>query len=155
MPRCEEWKTTGSSWLFPVPWAFRSLLNFIDETYDSKKYPIFVTENGLSSRDDDFGGGNGTDLEPNLNDQFRVDFYNEYIGQMQRAINEDGVNVEAYTAWSLMDNFEWARGYTERFGLHWVNYTDPNRNGVFIKISFTYIGNLSRCFPAYQFFKRV
>ena len=132
MPRCEEWKTTGSSWLFPVPWAFRSLLNFIDETYDSEKYPIFVTENGLSSRDNDFGGTNGTDQDPNLNDQFRVDFYNEYIGQMERAINEDGVNVEAYTAWSLMDNFEWARGYTERFGLHWVNYTDPNRNGVFI-----------------------
>ena len=49
--------------------------------------------------------------------------YLEYIGQMQRAINEDGVTVQAYTAWSLMDNFEWARGYTERFGLHWTNYT--------------------------------
>ena len=62
-------------------------------------------------------------MNPNLNDQFRVDFYHNYIGQMYRAITEDKVNVVAYTAWSLMDNFEWARGYTERFGLHWVNYT--------------------------------
>ena len=106
MDRCDEWKTTGSGWLFPVPWAFRSLLNFIDAHYDSKQYPIFVTENGLSSRDSEEVGGNGTDLAPNLDDQFRIDFYNEYIGQMQRAIDEDGVNVEAYTAWSLMDTWK-------------------------------------------------
>ena len=89
----------------------------------------------------------------------------EYIGQMQRAINEDGVIVQAYTAWSLMDNFEWARGYTERFGLHWTNYTgiswyliskewlklwilDPNR-AVYRKKSAEFYSEVSRmnCIP--------
>ena len=71
-----------------MPWGFRRLLKYIHDTYDSEKYPIFVTENGISSNHKDPKNGNGTDMEPNLKDQWRVDHYNAYIGQMLRAINE-------------------------------------------------------------------
>jgi len=136
MGRCTEWPESGSDWLRPCPWAFRELLKYIDQNWQK---PIYVTENGISSSD----ASNGTDLEPMLNDQFRVKFYEDYIGQMLRAINEDHVNVKAYTAWSLMDNLEWARGYTERFGLHWTNYTDPART-VYRKASGDWYARLAR-----------
>lgn len=92
------------------------------------KFPIYITENGVASLKNDLT--NGTDHEPNLNDHFRIRFYHNYIGQIHRAMTQDHVNVKAYTAWTLMDNFEWARGVNERFGLHWMNYTDPNHSGL-------------------------
>ena len=47
-----------------------------------------------------------------------------------QAVLKHGVPVHAYTSWSLMDNFEWSRGYQERFGLYWVNFNSENRDRI-------------------------
>nr|ADK12988.1 beta-glucosidase [Reticulitermes flavipes] len=107
-----DWPESASSWLRVVPWGFRKELNWIANEYGNP--PIYITENGFS----DYGG---------LNDTDRVLYYTEHLKEMLKAIHIDEVNVVGYTAWSLVDNFEWLRGYTERFGIHEVNFNDPSR----------------------------
>jgi hypothetical protein len=71
-----------------------------------------------------------------LNDIDRCNYYREYIGNVSLAITEDNVKVGGYFAWSLMDNFEWADGYTTRFGVTYVNYETQERTP---KYSFEYL----------------
>ena len=54
-----------------------------------------------------------------MNDIERVDFFKGYITAIVEAI-ESGVNVKGYFIWSLLDNFEWASGYSKKFGIHYV-----------------------------------
>ncbi|XP_067935172.1 lactase-like protein [Watersipora subatra] len=110
--RDSSWPSSASSWLKVVPWGLRKLLNWIKTEYNNPL--LYITENGVSDH-------NGT-----LADSRRVSFYKAYINNVLKAI-DDGCNVMGYTAWSLLDNFEWSQGYTERFGLHFVNFTDPDR----------------------------
>ncbi|XP_056896347.1 lactase/phlorizin hydrolase-like [Takifugu flavidus] len=107
------WIETGSSWLKITPFGFRKLLKFIRDEYGNP--PIYVTENGVSER-------GAVDLD----DIHRTHFYENYINQGLKALLLDGVDLRGYTAWSLMDNFEWAAGYSERFGLFYVNRSDPD-----------------------------
>ncbi|KAJ6718164.1 hypothetical protein OIU79_006148 [Salix purpurea] len=56
-----------------------------------------------------------------LDDKLRVRYFKGYLASVAQAI-KDGVQVKGYFAWSLLDNFEWAQGYTKRFGLVYVDY---------------------------------
>jgi len=96
-----------SLWLHPSSWTFRKMLAYVAKRYGNP--PIFVTENGAS-----VAAASPSDSQY---DAARVLFLFSYLSAMHSAIIEDGVNVQGYYVWSLMDNFEWSMGYSERFGI--------------------------------------
>ncbi|CAN1145084.1 Beta-glucosidase 12 [Linum perenne] len=111
----------GSYWQYFYPEGLRVLLEYTKETYMDPV--IYITENGLSEKD------NATQtLAEALRDDSRIDFYNSHLTNVLTAIKEKQVNVKGYFAWSYADNFEWNEGYTVRFGLNYVNYTDLSRH---------------------------
>ena len=80
---------------------------------------IYITENGCSYSD-------GPNSEGKINDKRRIEYYRSHLTELKRAI-EDGVPCSGYFAWSLMDNFEWAQGFSQRFGLIWVDFETLER----------------------------
>ena len=87
--------------------------------YERYKTPVIITENGLS-------GADWVSLDGRVPDGHRIDFLHRYLRELGRAI-ADGVDVRGYFQWSIMDNFEWAEGYKERFGLIHVDYATQKR----------------------------
>lgn len=83
------------------------------------RLPIVVTENGLSSMD-------WIARDGRVHDPGRIDFTARYLSELARAL-ADGVDVRGYFHWSLMDNFEWAEGFKQRFGLIFVDYPTQRR----------------------------
>ena len=108
-------KVTALDW--PIaPWGCRKLLEWIKDRYDNP--PIYITENGCAFNDKIDDG--------EVNDNERINFVAGYLQACHQAI-ENGVNLKGYFVWSLMDNFEWAEGYSKRFGIHYVDYETLNR----------------------------
>lgn len=87
--------------------------------YERYKVPVYITENGM-------GGMDFVHLDGKVHDPQRIDFLRRYIGSVRKAI-EDGVNLRGYFHWSLTDNFEWAEGYKQRFGLVYIDYPTGKR----------------------------
>ena len=104
-------------WVFDVvPQSMYWGPRFYHERYG---LPVYVTENGLSLTD-------WVALDGQVHDPNRIDFMRRYLTELRRAAG-DGVDVGGYFYWSLLDNFEWAEGYRERFGLIHVDYTTQKR----------------------------
>lgn len=82
--------------------------------YERYGKPIVISENGISCRD-------VVSLDGNVHDAARIDFTQRYLRMLHEAVT-DGVDVRGYFHWSILDNFEWAAGYRERFGLIHVDY---------------------------------
>jgi beta-glucosidase len=80
---------------------------------DYTKVPIYVTENGMAEVDGD-------------DDPRRVRYYDDHLKALLDA-RAQGADVRGYFAWSLMDNFEWAEGYSKRFGIVGVDYATQKR----------------------------
>jgi beta-glucosidase len=99
-----------------VPQAMYYTTRFCHERYGK---PIVVTENGLSCRD-------WVSTDGKVHDPQRIDFTRRYLLEVERAI-DSGIPIEAYFHWSFIDNFEWARGYKERFGLVHCDYATGTR----------------------------
>ncbi|GJP47403.1 hypothetical protein CLOM_g6594 [Closterium sp. NIES-68] len=108
---------TASSWLHVVPSAVQHMLTWISHRYPA--VPIIITENGMSEPNIP-----SRSLVRSLCDDQRVRFYRSYLSNILQA-KRQGVPVQGYYAWSLLDNWEWAMGFSERFGAVYVNFTDP------------------------------
>jgi beta-glucosidase len=117
VPRPASYPHMPSPWLYITPEALYWAPKLVDEVWRPKN--IYITENGCSS--DDVLNPNGLVLDTD-----RVMFLRNYLSQLQRAVSE-GAPVRGYFLWSLLDNFEWADGYSKRFGIVYVDFATQKR----------------------------
>jgi beta-glucosidase len=102
-----------------VPAGLHEFLITLRDRIGDRLPPIYITENGCS-------GADTVDAEGRVPDQHRIDYLSEHLAALAKAM-ADGVDVRGYFVWSLLDNFEWSKGYEPRFGLVHVDYSTQTR----------------------------
>jgi beta-glucosidase len=110
----EEWTEMGWE---EYPEGLSQVLNRVHLVYGPRR--IYVTENGASY-------GTAPDADGRVPDERRLRFLREHFLAARRAIDA-GVPLHGFFVWSLLDNFEWDRGYGQRFGIVWVDYESQVR----------------------------
>ncbi|KAL7216841.1 hypothetical protein ACSBR1_028711 [Camellia fascicularis] len=104
---------TGMPRFFVVPRGMEEIVNYVKERYHNM--PMYILENGYSPpRKQD------VQVQELLHDDKRIEFHKAYLASLARAIR-DGADVRGYFVWSLMDNYEWAEGYSLMFGLYYID----------------------------------
>ncbi|MFC5720393.1 GH1 family beta-glucosidase [Streptomyces gamaensis] len=107
---------TAMDWAVDATGLYELLTRFARE---APGLPLLVTENGAAYDDAPDGGGA-------VHDPARIAYVRSHLTAVRRAM-ADGADVRGYILWSLLDNFEWAYGYSKRFGLVYVDYATGRR----------------------------
>ena len=117
VPRQTSYPRMASPWIAVGPevmyWAVRN----VSDLWHPKA--LYITENGCSA--DDVMTADGR-----IEDTDRVMYLRNHLTHLHRAVTE-GYPVKGYFLWSLLDNFEWADGYSKRFGIHYVDFKTQKR----------------------------
>ncbi|NDC79567.1 MAG: glycosyl hydrolase family protein, partial [Chitinophagia bacterium] len=111
--------TGNMPWLRIVPESLYWGVRMVGEAAGKKDLPVFLSENGCADGEDADESGFVADTD-------RIMYYRAYLGQLSRALRE-GYPVTGFFPWSFMDNFEWAWGYSKRFGMVRVDYGSQRR----------------------------
>ena len=118
LPKCDMYSgTTDRTYWEIYPEGLYNLLNRLYFEYKPPK--IYITENGTSFMD-------GPDESGRIPDSRRLNYLRDHFSAAHRAM-QNGIPLAGYFVWSLMDNFEWAKGYQQRFGVVWVDYDTQQR----------------------------
>ncbi|XP_073111425.1 beta-glucosidase 18-like isoform X5 [Elaeis guineensis] len=104
---------------YVFPDGMEKIIMYIMQRYNN--IPMFITENGYAQ-----GSTSNDPTTDMLNDTSRVEYLHGYLTSLTRAVRQ-GADVRGYFIWSLLDNFEWLYGYTQRFGLYHVNFETQER----------------------------
>jgi beta-glucosidase len=102
-----------------VPEGFGEILQIFAKRYGGRLPPLYITENGCAINDD-------PDADGRVADARRIEYLDGHLRAL-RAAMDAGIDVRGYFQWSLLDNFEWAAGYSQRFGLVYVDYETQRR----------------------------
>lgn len=133
----EEYPTTGFGW--PIaPECFTAALSEMQQRYGDVLPPVFITENGASFDEQPDESGRVQDTD-------RIDYLARHLGAALDAVapggDAEGMDLRGYFVWTLMDNWEWAAGFTQRFGIVHVDVETGTRTP---KASFRWLADVMR-----------